>query len=264
MSSDPSTPTSRAVADRFSAVAGQYATSEQRSGADLDAVVAAVAPIDADLVIDVATGPGTTALALARVARRVIGTDVSEGMVATASERAREAGLANVAFVVADAEHPPAEPGTVDALTCRIAAHHFPDVPAWLAACARVLRPGGRLVLLDSEAPDDPEVAAFLETMEIRRDPTHVHAFRADEWCALITAADFTVVATDHFPKPKAFEAWLARGGVGPAEQDEVRRLVAGAPDAVRAALHIELDDRGAPVRFADDKVLVVATRAEA
>jgi hypothetical protein len=100
--------------------------------------------------------------------------------------------------------------------------------------------------------------------MEIRRDPTHVHAFRADEWCALITAAGFTVVATDHFPKPKAFEAWLARGGVGPAEQDEVRRLVAGAPDAVRAALHLELDDRGAPVRFADDKVLVVATRDEA
>jgi hypothetical protein len=63
------------------------------------------------------------------------------------------------------------------------------------------------------------------------------------------------------YPKPKAFEPWLARGGVDEAEQAAVRALVRHAPDAARAALSIEYDGDGAPTRFADDKVLVVAER---
>jgi ubiquinone/menaquinone biosynthesis C-methylase UbiE len=254
-------PDARAVADRFSPAAAQYAVSEQRGGDDLAAVVDAVRPVGADLVVDVATGPGSTALALAEVARRVLGTDLSEGMVATARQRAAEAGLPQVTFEVAPADHLPVVDGAVDALTCRIAAHHFPDVPAWLTECARVVRPGGRLVVLDSEAPDDPEVAAFLEAMEIRRDPTHVRAFSAAAWHELIAAAGFTELDTARYPKPKAFEPWLARGGIDEAEQAAVRRFVAAAPPAVVAALHIELDEAGAPVRFSDDKVLVVAER---
>jgi SAM-dependent methyltransferase len=261
MEPDPSPPDRRTVADRFSATAALYARSEQREGDDLDAVVGAVRPVGADLVVDVATGPGSTALALAGVARRVLGTDVSDGMIATALERAAEAGLTNVTFEVAPAEHLPVDAAAVDALTCRIAAHHFVDVPVWLAECARVVRPGGRLVVLDSEAPDDPEVASFLETMEIMRDPTHVHAFSAAGWRQMITDAGFTVIGTARFPKPKAFEAWLARGGVGVDAQAEVRRFVAAAPPPALTALHIEFDADGAPVCFADDKVLVVAVR---
>jgi len=258
------TPSPQSVADRFSGAAEQYAQSEQRGGDDLAAVVAAVAaaPTTA-LVVDVATGPGSTALALAGVAGRVVGTDLSPGMVAKGHERAAEAGITNATFEVADAEHLPFADGEVDVVTCRIAAHHFPDVPAWLREVTRVLGPRGRLVLLDSEAPEDAEVAAFLERIEIRRDPTHVHAFTASEWQDMIVAAGFVVTEVQHHPKPKAFEPWLERGGVDAEAEDEVRRWVRDAPPAVVAALHIEHDADGAPVRFADEKVLVVADRAQ-
>ncbi len=250
------------MARRFSAAAEQYATSEQRAGDDLDAVVAAVAAIRPAFVIDVATGPGSTALALATVADRVLGTDVSEGMVATATRRAAEIDVSDqVSFRVADAVHLPAADGEVDAVTCRIAAHHFADVPAAIAEAARVLRPGGRFVLLDSEAPDDPEVAAFLHELETGRDPTHVRAFTRQEWVAMIEAAGFTVVSVGSYPKPKAFEPWLERGGIDESEQAGVRDLVRDAPPAARRALAIEFDDAGAPARFADDKVLVVAEK---
>jgi len=258
------------MADKFSATAGQYAVSEQRGGDDLDAIVDAVRLVEpvTGLVVDVATGPGSTALALADAlaerpgaASRVVGTDLSEGMVATAVARAAEAGIANVSFRVAEAAHLPIDDGAADAVTCRIAAHHFPDVPAALREIVRVLRPGGELVLLDSEAVEDPIVAAFTHELEVRRDPTHVRSFTAREWVAMIEAAGLTVTETDSLPKPKAFEPWLARGGIGDAEQEAVRELVRQAPAAARLALSIEYDEAGDPVRFADDKVLIVAAK---
>jgi len=262
----PIDPTLRAMADRFSAAADQYAASEQRSGDDLDAVVAAVRPALADatgsgFVVDVATGPGSTALALAGIAGAVLGTDVSEGMVAKGNERAHTDGLANVRFEVADAEHLPVEDGEADAVTCRIAAHHFPDVPAAVREMARAVRPGGRVVILDSEAPEDDAVARFLHEIETRRDPTHVRALTTREWIEVVTGAGLRVVDVGSYPKPKAFEPWLERGGVDAAAQAAVRALVRDAPAAARSALSIEYDDAGEPTRFTDHKVLMVAER---
>ncbi len=250
------------MAQRFSAAAEQYATSEQRAGDDLDAVVAAVAEIHPAFVIDVATGPGSTALALAAVAAQVLGTDVSDGMVATATRRATEADVSDrVSFRVADAVQLPAGDGEVDAVTCRIAAHHFADVPAAIAEVVRVLRPGGRFVLLDSEAPEDPDVAAFLHELETRRDPTHVRAFTRHEWITMIEAAGLTIVSVGSYPKPKAFAPWLERGGIDENAQAGVRDLVRTAPPAAREVLAIEYDAAGDPARFADEKVLVVAEK---
>ena len=248
-----------AMADRFSAAAHQYAVSEQKGGDDLDAIVSAVRDLHAGLVVDIATGPGSTALALAPVAGRVVGTDVSPGMIDTARTRAADATIDNATFEVAPVENLPFADAEVDVVTCRIAAHHFADVPGALAEVRRVLRPGGALVLLDSLAPDDAEVAGFLHEIETRRDPTHVRAYTTGEWVAMVEAAGFVVDSLATYPKPKAFEPWLERGGVDEAEMAAVRELVRTAPPAARDGLSIEYDDAGLPSRFADDKLLVLA-----
>lgn len=250
----------RAVAERFSAAAEQYARSEQRGGDDLDRIVELVAASQPALVVDVATGPGSTALALAPVAGEVLGTDVSPGMLTAGTTRAAEAGLANVRFAEVPADALGLPDGAADAVVCRIAAHHFPDVPAALAEWRRVLRPGGRLVVLDSLAPDDPGVAAFLHELEVTRDPTHVRAFTRAEWEAMVGAAGFTVDLVEVWPKPKAFDPWVERGGADAAGQARTRALVRAASPGAVAALAIEVDEDGEPVRFADDKLLVCAT----
>lgn len=250
------------MADRFSSVADQYAESEQRGGDDLERIVELVAVVRPGLVVDVATGPGSTALALAPVAGEVLGTDVSPGMLATATATARaaEAGLASVRFAEVPADALGVPDGGADVVVCRIAAHHFPDVPAALAEWRRVLRSGGRLVVLDSLAPDDPAVAAFLHELEVTRDPTHVRAFTRAEWVAMVEAAGFSVEVVEVWPKPKAFDPWVERGGADAAGRDRTRALVRDAPPAAIAALAIEYGDGGEPVRFADDKLLVCAT----
>ncbi len=84
----------------------------------------------------------------------------------------RACSIRPAALPFADASHG----AGFDLVTCRIAPHRFADVPAFLAKVTRVLAPGGRFVLEDSQAPNDPEIAAFLEDLERRRDPTHVHS----------------------------------------------------------------------------------------
>ncbi len=75
-------------------------------------------------------------------------TDFSSGMLAVAEENARQRGLKNVAFRLADAEALPFPDEAFDRVTCRFGVMFFPDVGKALAEFLRVLRPGGRAALL--------------------------------------------------------------------------------------------------------------------
>lgn len=106
------------------------------------------------LVADVASGPGTSAIQLAREAGcDVIGVDLSPDSVAAAGEAAAAAGLADrVRFAVGDAEALPLADVSVDGVLCECALCTFPDKAAAARELARVLRPGARLALSDMTA----------------------------------------------------------------------------------------------------------------
>lgn len=98
-------------------------------------------------VLDIGSGPGTTAIELARRVApggEVVGVDIAEGMVAGASRRAADEGVANVRFVAADVERSPLGTG-YDAAFSRFGIMFFPDPVAAFANIAGALRPGGRL-----------------------------------------------------------------------------------------------------------------------
>lgn len=117
-----------------------------------------------DHVLDVASGPGTSALELARTfGCRVTGVDYSAEQVARATAAARAAGLAErVTFQQGDAEGLPFAAGTIDALVCECAFCTFPDKATAAAEFARVLHPGGRLGLSDI-ALDPAKLPASLQ-----------------------------------------------------------------------------------------------------
>jgi ubiquinone/menaquinone biosynthesis C-methylase UbiE len=90
----------------------------------------AIAPAPADVVLDVASGTGHLALALAPHVDRVVSFDVTARMQEKASAKVSELGLSNVTFVRGAAEALPFANTTFDLVTCRFAFHHFPD-PVW-------------------------------------------------------------------------------------------------------------------------------------
>ncbi len=108
-----------------------------------------LAHIDAgSRVLDVAAGAGGQTLAAARRVGpegAVLATDISENILRFAEQRAREAGLANVAIRVVDGEELEVEPGSFDAAISRVGFIYFPDQQAAFAGMRRALRPGGRI-----------------------------------------------------------------------------------------------------------------------
>jgi ArsR family transcriptional regulator len=101
------------------------------------------------VVADLGAGEGTLSQLLARHARQVIAVDNSEKMVEFGSSLAREHGFANLEYRLGDIEDPPIPPGTVDLALFSQALHHANNPARAVAAAHRLLKPGGRIAVLD-------------------------------------------------------------------------------------------------------------------
>jgi demethylmenaquinone methyltransferase / 2-methoxy-6-polyprenyl-1,4-benzoquinol methylase len=115
-------------------------------------------------VLDVATGTGDLALELAkRVGERgeVIGSDFSEGMLERARVKAQGAVAGQLRFEWGDAADLPYPDGCFDAATVGFGARNFADLGKGLAEMARVVRPGGRVVVLEITNPTRPPLSVF-------------------------------------------------------------------------------------------------------
>jgi SAM-dependent methyltransferase len=122
-----------------------------------EALLAAAAPRPGERVIDIGCGAGGSTLALAAAvgpSGRVTGLDVSSPLLARAEERRRERGLANLAFIEADAQDHPFDPAASDLAVSRFGVMFFADPVAAFANIARALRPGGRLVFAAWAGPE--------------------------------------------------------------------------------------------------------------
>jgi demethylmenaquinone methyltransferase/2-methoxy-6-polyprenyl-1,4-benzoquinol methylase len=123
--------------------------------------------------LDVATGTGDLALELARrvgPGGSVVGADFSERMLALARDKAageqaggRGAAGASVRFESANALKLPYADGEFDAATVGFGARNFADLPRGLSEMARVVRPGGRVVVLEITTPTGPPLSTFLD-----------------------------------------------------------------------------------------------------
>ena len=115
-------------------------------------LVSRIRASSSDIVLDVACGTGAVALELVRQhGCRVVGVDQSDEMLREA--RARAAGDERIRFEQARAEELPFEDGTFDALTVTYLLRYVDDPAATMRELARVVRPGGRLAMLDFSLP---------------------------------------------------------------------------------------------------------------
>ena len=223
---------------QFGTYAEAYVQSPDHAWSEsLDRLVELADPQPHWEVLDVATGGGHTALALAPRVRRVIATDLAPAMVQAAARHATERGVTNVTFAVADAEALPFPDASFDLVTCRVAPHHFPDVARFVREAVRVVRPGGLVAVIDNVVPEDRVVAEYVNAFEKVHDPSHHWAYSLDDWTRFFQDVGLTVEWVETFQKERDLETWARRSGASNLTLATLRQLVLEAPPAVQAWL---------------------------
>jgi demethylmenaquinone methyltransferase / 2-methoxy-6-polyprenyl-1,4-benzoquinol methylase len=170
--------------------------------------------------LDVATGTGDLAVALRGAGAEVVGCDFSEEML----ERARRKDP-SVRFEWADALELPYEDDSFDAATVGFGARNFSDLSRGLAEMARVVRPGGRVVVLEITEPQKPPLSTFFSLWFDRAVPA-LGRLAGDE-----DAYSYLPMSVKRFPGPEKLAGELAAAGL-----DDIRWvLTAGGIIAIHA-----------------------------
>ena len=205
----------RPVARQFGRVADIYAEAEMRRYPP-DLVLGLADPDHEDHHLDVGTGPGTLARMIAPHVRWSAGTDVTPEMVDLCTTRAPA-----TACVMADAHRLPFDAATFTLVTCGSVYHHLEDPSLAVREGARVLRRGGRFLLIDMAGPEHPARRQARDEVERVRDYTHVGILAPSQVRAMLDAAGFDVRAEDRQVEDKRDEDWVRLAG---ADLEAVRK----------------------------------------
>jgi SAM-dependent methyltransferase len=241
-------------------------------GASLQHVVDLVQPQHHWRVLDIATGAGHMAAALAPHVASVVAADLTPEMLSEVRKLAATRGLGNIATVRADASALPFATESFDLVTCRIAAHHFPDPRAFAAEAHRVVRGGGRLALVDNVAPDPAlfptaaeadlaDAASSYNAFERLRDPSHVRCLGLEEWRRVLAEEGFVVAHCERLEKAMEFESWADRMGASPETRERLRNVLRDSAGLLQTFL-APREDQGR-LLFTLHEGIIVAARGE-
>jgi ubiquinone/menaquinone biosynthesis C-methylase UbiE len=248
------------IADQFTRQASQFAASPAlHNEAALALLVEAVGPRVDDVSLDVACGPGTVVCAFARRVRRAEGLDATEAMLAEARRLAAASALENVAWHRGDVYALPFAPAAFDIVSCRFAFHHLEAPEAAFAEMVRVCRPGGRIVLCDAVASDDPAKAAAFNAMERYRDPSTVE-FRPLAWhLALFRDAGLPEPQARFYQVPAERDRLVAMSFPAGDDRPGLRAMIDGS--VVGDTMGVNARRDGETVRFEYPAAVMAAVR---
>lgn len=222
---------SDALRDEFAHQADSFARSPAMNIAQTLGVLVDLVPEDPQARwVETACGPGLIARAMAPRVGSVVGIDLTPTMVEKARADAAAAGVKNVSFEVGDATALPIDDDSLDGAITRFSLHHIPAPIRVLEEMARVVKPGGYVIVSDFVTDDDGESAAWQEQIERLRDPSHWALLTPSRIAALGERAGLEPDLDRVVPFEIDFEEWLNRGSGGPANAELIERLRAEAP----------------------------------
>lgn len=203
---------SSSTPDRFARTAEKLAAlQDERSSVLAERVAAFVLPRGDERALDVGTGAGALAFALAPLVREVVGIDRVPELLERARERVRE--LSNVTFVEGDAESLPFEDASFDLVGTLRTLHHVPRPELVVAELARVTRPGGLILVVDQIAPSDPLEAIEVDRFERARDPGHTRLLPEIDLRQLFEANELVLLRDRHDAERRELQPYLDLAG---------------------------------------------------
>lgn len=199
----------RAVEEMFDRIAGRYDVLNRVLTFRMDgrwrrAMVASLALPPGARVLDLACGTGDVCRELQSARYEPIGVDFSAGMLAAARTSAP--------LVRADALRLPVPDGVVDGITCGFALRNFSALPPFFAECARVLRTGGRIALLDVAEPD-PGIVRRAHALWFRRAVPFIGGLVSDR-----RAYSYLPASTSYLPATPELLEMIAAAGISSVE----------------------------------------------
>lgn len=241
---------------QFDKQATLYAASPvHRHGPSLPFLVEYADGQASDSVLDVATGTGNAAFALAPFVAEVVGLDVSEQMLEQARKRGTDEQIGNVRFQVGDAENIPFDAGRFSLVIARHAPHHFRDADQFLREVRRVLTPGGRFVMVD-QISTSAEIQAWNDAFQRARDTSHFRQRTVAEWKEMAEAAGLCWVRDTSVEYRMDFGWWVRQAGASEEAIRWLREHVRTAPAEARESARLEFE--GDELRSFVDHMMVV------
>lgn len=202
------------VRERFTRTAGAFADFALGArGMEAARLAELAEPQGDEAALDVACGPGTFARALAPRVRWACGLDLTLAMLERARRVAAEENLRNLFFACGNAYALPFAGGAFDLACCGYSLHHMSDPLAALRELARVVRPGGRVALLDLIAPEEPGRAELNNRIEIARDQSHVRTLSPSEFEPLLGQVGFQLCRQEVKERLRSFDDWMQIAG---------------------------------------------------
>ncbi len=192
------------------------ARQEARAAALAEMLRTFVQPDEGERALDVGTGTGALALALAPLVREVVGVDREPALL----EKARERAPANATFVEGDATALPFPDGAFDLVATVRTLHHIHRPELAVAELVRVTRPQGRVLVVDQLAPLDPLAALELDRFERTRAPDHERLLSDQDMRGLFDANRLTLIREDHVSETRNLQEFLDLAGCEGAARD--------------------------------------------
>ena len=248
------------ILDQFTRQAMPFSTANTITDANaLRMIVAAAAPRPSDTVLDVACGGGIVVCAFAPEVKHATGIDMTPAMLDRARALAAERGITNVSWDRGDVGSLPYADGTFDIVVTRFSMHHFLDPIAVLREMVRVCKPGGRVVVVDMYASEDPAKAAEWNHLEKLRDPSHVRCLTLTELKGLFGRVGLPEARASHYELRDEVRNLLRRSFPNPGDDVKIIEMFAASAEDDRLGIPVRRD--GDQLNYAYQVAILAAPR---
>lgn len=235
------------ILDQFTRQATVFSTAAPiTSESALRMTIEAARPGPGDTLLDLACGGGIVVCAFAPHVGHATGIDMTPAMLDQARQLAAEKNVANVTWRLGDAAALPYPDASFSIVTARFSFHHFTDPLAVLREMVRVCAPGGRVLVIDSFASEDPAKAAAFNRLELLRDPSHVRNLALGELKNLFRQVGLPEPSASFYELRGEVKSLLARSFPNPGDDAKIIDLFrASAAD----------DSLGIPIRIDGERI---------
>lgn len=218
----------------------------------------------ADVLLDVACGPGAFVLAAAPAVKLARGADLTLAMLRKARAFQSERLMTNVCFDRAEADHLPYPHTSFDLVTCQFAIHHMLKPRTALKEMIRVLKPEGRIYIVDPVGPESDAKFELYNRIEVLRDPSHTEALRLTSFLQMFEQEGLQVARQTVRRRERSFNQWMLRAGLEPRHKNyrEARTLLEQSAEGDRAGFLPRA--QGGDIVIVHNEAMFLLTRAEA